>query len=110
MLTTATVQRPHPNSFPPLPKRVSCYIAIIDTIEGRRSFTQAARRSSREEEEAERLYEEAVGQASSEQQAVQGLDREGADGHTPRPIEDVTNLGEEQPPPGGEEPTRPGYS
>jgi regulator of protease activity HflC (stomatin/prohibitin superfamily) len=65
----------------------------------------AARR--REEEEAERLYEEAVGQATSEQQAVQGLDPEGADGHTPRPIEDVTNLGEELP---GEEPTRPSSS
>jgi hypothetical protein len=49
-----------------------------------------------------------VGQATSEQQAVQGLDPEGeADGHTPRPIEDVTNLGEELP---GEEPTRPSSS
>ena len=72
--------------------------------EGQARLAQAARRSSREEEEAERLYEEAVGQASSEQQAVQGLDREGADGHTPTPIEDVTNLGEEQSPPGEESP------
>jgi regulator of protease activity HflC (stomatin/prohibitin superfamily) len=70
----------------------------------------ARRRRSREEEEAERLYEEAVGQATSEQQTVQGLDPEGeADGHTPTPIEDVTNLGEEQPPP-PEEPMRPGSS
>src|SRR5215212_7431893 len=61
---------------------------------------RAARRSSREEEEAERLYEEAAGQAISEQQAVQGLDPEGDDGHTPRPIEDATKLGEEQPPAG----------
>ena len=60
--------------------------------------------SSREEEEAERLYEEAVGQAIGEQQIVQGLDPEGADGHTPTPIEDVTNLGEEQPPPSEESP------
>jgi regulator of protease activity HflC (stomatin/prohibitin superfamily) len=65
----------------------------------------AARR--RGEGEAERLYEEAVGKASSEQQAVQGLDSEGADGHTPAPIEDATKLGEEPP---GEEPARPGYS
>jgi hypothetical protein len=48
-----------------------------------------------------------VGQATSEQQAVQELDPEGADGHTPRPIGDVTNLGEELP---GEEPTRPSSS
>ena len=68
--------------------------------EGQAREAQAARRSSREEEEA-------VGQASSEQQIVQGLDPEGADGHTPTPIEDFTNLGEEQP---GEEPTRPSSS
>jgi regulator of protease activity HflC (stomatin/prohibitin superfamily) len=72
--------------------------------DGQARQAQAARRSSREEEEAERLYEEAVGQASSEQQIVQGLDPEEADGHTPAPIEDVTNLGEEQPPLGEESP------
>jgi regulator of protease activity HflC (stomatin/prohibitin superfamily) len=74
--------------------------------DGQARQAQAARgRRSREEEEAERLYEEAVGQASSEQQIVQGLDPEGgADGHTPTPIEDVTNLGEEQPPPSEESP------
>jgi regulator of protease activity HflC (stomatin/prohibitin superfamily) len=79
--------------------------------DGQARQAQAARgRRSREEEEAERLYEEAVGQASSEQQIVQGLDPEGgADGHTPTPIEDATNLGEEQPPP-PEEPMRPGSS
>ena len=77
------------------------------SCDGHARLTQAARRSSREEEEAERLYEEAVEQASSEQQAVQGLDPKGADGHTPTPIEDVTNLGEELP---GEEPTRPSSS
>jgi regulator of protease activity HflC (stomatin/prohibitin superfamily) len=47
--------------------------------DGRARQSQARR--SREEEEAERLYEEAVGQASSEQQAMQGLDPEGAKGH-----------------------------
>jgi regulator of protease activity HflC (stomatin/prohibitin superfamily) len=67
--------------------------------DGQARLAQAAQRS-REEEEAERLYEEAVGQASSEQQAVQGLAPKRTDGHTPAPIEDVTNLGEEQPPPG----------
>jgi regulator of protease activity HflC (stomatin/prohibitin superfamily) len=63
---------------------------------------QAARRRSREEEEAERLYEEAVGEASSEQQAVHELDPKRTEGHTPRPIEDATKL--------GEEPTRPSSS
>jgi regulator of protease activity HflC (stomatin/prohibitin superfamily) len=72
--------------------------------DGQAHQARAARQRSREEEEAERLYEEAVGQASSEQQAMQGLDPEGADGHTPAPIEDATNLGEEQPPPGEESP------
>jgi predicted ATP-grasp superfamily ATP-dependent carboligase len=50
--------------------------------EGQARLAQAARRSSREKEEAERLYEEAVGQASSEQQAVQELDPEGTDGRS----------------------------
>jgi regulator of protease activity HflC (stomatin/prohibitin superfamily) len=61
----------------------------------------------REEEEAERLYEEAVGQASSEQQAMQEVAPEGTDSHAPTPTEDATKLGEEPP---GEEPTRPGSS
>jgi regulator of protease activity HflC (stomatin/prohibitin superfamily) len=73
--------------------------------DGQAQQARAAR--VREKEEAERLYEEAVGQASSEQQAVQGLDPEGDNGHTPTPIEDATNLGEELP---GEERTRPSSS
>src|SRR5215211_7037632 len=60
--------------------------------DGQARQARAARR--REEEEAERLYEETVERASSEQQAVQGLDPKGADGHTPAPIEDATKLGE----------------
>jgi regulator of protease activity HflC (stomatin/prohibitin superfamily) len=68
--------------------------------EGQAQQARAAR--VREKEEAERLYEEAVGQARSEQQAVQELDPKRTDGHTPRPIGDVTNL--------GEEPTRPSSS
>jgi len=63
----------------------------------------------REEEEAEHLYEEAVGQASSEQQAMQDLDPEGANGRASTPTEDATKLGE-PPPQSGEEPTRPGPS
>src|SRR5215211_2379497 len=73
--------------------------------DGQAQQARAAR--VREKEEAERLYEEAVGQARSEQQAVQGLDPEGDNGHTPTPIEDATNLGEELP---GEERTRPSSS
>jgi regulator of protease activity HflC (stomatin/prohibitin superfamily) len=65
----------------------------------------------REEEEAKRLYEETVGQASSEQQAMQDLDPEGGTNGPVilTPTEDTTALGEEQVPP-GEEPTRPGTS
>ena len=70
--------------------------------DGQARQAQAARRRSREEEEAERLYEEAVEQAISEQQAVQELDPKRTDGHTPSAIGDVTNL--------GEEPTRPSSS
>ena len=68
---------------------------------------QARATRLREEEEAERLYEEAVGQASSEQQAMQELDPERTDGHPPRPTADATKLGEEPP---SEEPARPGSS
>ena len=75
--------------------------------DGQASQARAAR--LREEEEAERLYEEAVGQANTEQQAMQGLAPEGTDGHTPTPTEDATKLGEEPLPP-GEEPPRTGSS
>src|SRR5215204_1981677 len=68
---------------------------------------QARATRLREEEEAERLYEEAVGQASSKQQAMQELDPERTDGHPPRPTADATNLGEEPP---SEKPARPGSS
>src|SRR5215211_3115946 len=68
---------------------------------------QARATRLREEEEAERFYEEAVGQASSEQQAMQELDPERTDGHPPRPTADATKLGEEPP---SEEPARPGSS
>jgi regulator of protease activity HflC (stomatin/prohibitin superfamily) len=71
---------------------------------------QARATRLKEEEEAERLYEEAVGQASSEQQAMQGVNPEGTNGPVIlTPTEDATTLGEEQVPP-GEEPTRPGAS
>jgi hypothetical protein len=59
----------------------------------------------KEEEEAERLYEEAVGEASSEQQAMQDLTPEGPNGHPSTPSEDAANLGEESPL--GGEPPRP---
>jgi regulator of protease activity HflC (stomatin/prohibitin superfamily) len=71
---------------------------------GQASQARAAR--LREEEEAERLYEEAVGQASSEQQAMQGLASEGTNGLAATSIEDERELSEEQVPP-GEDPTRP---
>ena len=59
-----------------------------------------------EEREAERRYEEAVGQARSEQEAVQELAPDGANPLiTPTPSEDALARGEEQTP--GEEPPRP---
>jgi len=60
----------------------------------------------REEREAERRYEEAVGQARSEQQAVQELAPDGTNPPLapPRPTEDASALREEQTP--GEEPPR----
>jgi hypothetical protein len=72
--------------------------------DGQASQARAAR--LRDEEEAERLYEEAVGQASSEQQAMQGLNPEGTNGRAATSIEDERELSEEQVPP-GEDPTRP---
>jgi regulator of protease activity HflC (stomatin/prohibitin superfamily) len=69
---------------------------------------QARAARLRDEEEAERLYEEAVGQASSEQQAMGDLAPEGTNGHTPTPTEDATKLGEERPQ--GEESPRTGSS
>src|SRR5215211_1264264 len=50
-----------------------------------------------EEREAERRYEEAVGQARSEQEAVQELAPDGANPLvTPTPVEDASALGEKQ--------------
>ena len=63
----------------------------------------------REEREAERHYEETVGQAHSEQEAVQELGPDGPNPLiTPPPVEDASALGEEQMP--SEEPPRPGSS
>jgi regulator of protease activity HflC (stomatin/prohibitin superfamily) len=63
-----------------------------------------------EEKEAERRYEETVGQARSEQEAVQELAPDGANPLvTPTPVEDAAALGEEQKP-SEEEPPRPGFS
>ena len=74
---------------------------------GQASQARAAR--LREEEEAERLYEEAVGQASSEQQAMRDLGPEGPNGRAATSIEDERELGKEPLPP-DEEPPRLGSS
>ncbi len=84
--------------------------ASNSSSDGRARQARAEGRSSREEEgEAERLYEEAVGQASSEQQAVRDLDPEGTNGRAARSTEDEREQGEKQPP-SGEEPPRLGSS
>ena len=73
--------------------------------DGRARQARAEGRSSREEEgEAERLYEDTVGQVSSEQQALRELDPEGTNGRAARSTEDATKLGEEPLPPDEESP------
>ena len=59
------------------------YLGASSNGSGDGQARQARATRLREEEQAERLYEEAVGQASSEQQAMQELDPERTDG-TPR--------------------------
>ncbi len=62
----------------------------------------------REEREAERRYEEAVGQALGEQEAVQEQESDGTNPSvTQTPGEDVTAPGEQQPPLGKEQPPKP---
>ncbi len=62
----------------------------------------------REEREAERRYEEAVGQALGEQEAVQEQESDGANPSVAQtPGEDVTAPGEQQPPLGKEQPPKP---
>ncbi len=77
--------------------------------DGQARQARAEQLSRKEEGEAERLYEEAVGQASSEQQAMRDLNPEGANGRAATSIEDEREPGEEQMPPGEELP-RPGSS
>ena len=80
--------------------------------DGHAQGTRAAQRREAEEaqeaEEAERLYEEAVGQATSEQQAMGDLVSEGTNGRAAESIEDERERGEEPLP--GEEPPRQGSS
>jgi regulator of protease activity HflC (stomatin/prohibitin superfamily) len=65
----------------------------------------------REEREAERRYEEAVGQALGEQEAVQEQESDRANPSvTQTPGEDVTAPGEQQPPLGKEQPPKPDLS
>jgi regulator of protease activity HflC (stomatin/prohibitin superfamily) len=84
------------NSTVILPVPIDLFRPYLGGSNGSADRRAAAQR--REEEGTERLYEEAVGQASSEQQAMQELDPEGTDGLPPTPTEDATKLGEEEPP------------
>src|SRR5919202_752747 len=70
--------------------------ALNGSGDGHAQQARAAQRS-REEEEAERLYEEAVGEATSEQQAMRDLSPEGPNSHPSTASEDAANLGEESP-------------
>jgi regulator of protease activity HflC (stomatin/prohibitin superfamily) len=97
------------NSTVILPVPIDLFRPYLGDLNG--SGDGQARQSQvqrREEEEAERLYEEAVGEVSNEQQAMQDPTPEGPNGHPSTPSEDATNLGEESPL--GGEPPRPGGS
>jgi regulator of protease activity HflC (stomatin/prohibitin superfamily) len=84
------------------------YLEVSDGSEDGHARQPQARRM--EEREAERRYEEAVGRARSEQQAVQELAPDGTNPPLapPTPAEEVSALSEEQTP--SEEPPRPGSS
>jgi regulator of protease activity HflC (stomatin/prohibitin superfamily) len=82
--------------------------------------TKPPQAKRREEAEAERRYEETVGQARSEQEAIQDLEPDGTNPPVPpTPVEDVAASGElppdavvpgEEQPSGEEKPLRPGPS
>ena len=95
-----------------LPIPIDLFRPYLGTLngsgDGHAQGTRAAAQRQ-EEEEAERLYEEAVGQVSSEQQAMRNLGPEGPNGRAATSIEEERELGEEPLLP-GEEPPRQGSS
>jgi len=93
------------NSTIILPVPIDLFEPYLRAHSGNTSSTHSGNGSSKssrarlgEEEEAERLHEEAVAKLSSEQQTMQGgLDSEASNGGTTSRTEDVTALGEEPP-------------
>jgi regulator of protease activity HflC (stomatin/prohibitin superfamily) len=87
-----------------LPVPMDLFRPYLEGASGSDGSYRPPRVERQEEREAERRYEEAVGQARGEQEAMRELNLEGANGNTPMPTEDATNLGEESLPPGDEPP------
>jgi regulator of protease activity HflC (stomatin/prohibitin superfamily) len=97
------------NSTVILPVPIDLFRPYLGGSNGSDGSSRQPQTRREEEKEAERRYEEAAGQALSEQEAVQELAPDGANPLvTPTPVEDVSALGEEQMP--SEEPPRPGSS
>ena len=97
------------NSTVILPVPIDLFRPYLGGSNGSDGSSRQPQTRREEEKEAERRYEETVGQARSEQEAVQELAPDGANPLvTPTPVEDVSALGEEQMP--SEEPPRPGSS
>ena len=98
------------NSTVILPVPIDLFRPYLGGSNGSDGSSRQPQTRREEEKEAERRYEEAAGQALSEQEAVrEELAPDGANPLvTPTPVEDVSALGEEQMP--SEEPPRPGSS
>src|SRR5829696_2677826 len=98
------------NSTVILPVPIDLFRPYLGGSNGSDGSSRQPQTSREEEKEAERRYEEAAGQALSEQEAVrEELAPDGANPLvTPTPVEDVSALGEEQMP--SEEPPRPSSS
>jgi len=99
------------NSTVILPVPIDLFRPYLEASNGfGNGHVRQPRARRREGEEAERLYEEAVGEARSEQQAVQELAPDGTNANPPAapgPVEDAMIPGEERRPL-DEEPPRPG--
>ncbi|HEX2098971.1 MAG TPA: slipin family protein [Rubrobacteraceae bacterium] len=93
-----------------LPVPIDLFRPYLGDSNGNDGSYEQPQTRRREEREAERRYEETVGQARSEQQAMQELAPDGTNPPLapPTPTEDVSALREEQTP--SEKPPRPGSS
>jgi len=85
------------NSTVILPVPIDLFRPYLGGSNGSDGSSRQPQTRREEEKEAERRYEETVGQARSEQEAVQELAPDGTNPLvTPTPVENVSSLGEEQ--------------